>query len=209
LVGSVRLGRKRDLPDQVEGESSLLGNPPGPFPRALLAVCAIGLVAGFWVAPLASQAVADPCGEAMRTRNYLTVEMEPTVRVAGVDGCGRLAIEWSPFGIAVTPDGHVRYRLDLYLTGLDRPGRSGPEVSYVAWAVSSDLSQVHRIGVVEGGRISGSVSMNQYLVVVTAEEDPNTEAMTGRIVIRGRSPTGWMEPFQHHDPYNTGMPVRR
>lgn len=153
----------------------------------------------------------DPCSEAMQGRNYLTVELDPTGRLPGVEGCGRLAIEWSPFGIAVTLDGHVRYRIDLYLRGLDRRRRSddGDPPTYVAWAASPDLQEVHRLGVVENGRVTGSVWLNQYLVVVTAEPAGDVEEMAGPILIRGRSPTGWIEPFQHHDPFGTGMPVRR
>lgn len=174
--------------------------------RRLLAATATVLAIA---APLSAQATPDPCSEAQLSRNYVTVEMEPTGRIPGVEGCGRLAIEWSPFGIAVTPDGHVRYRIDLYLRGLDRPPRDGNPVTYIAWAVTPDLDQVQRIGIVEDGRTRGSVWFNQYLVVVTAEDTPDVQSMGSRIVIRGPSPTGWMEPFQHHDPYNTGMPVRR
>lgn len=189
-----------------EGRGVTFRSGSGGGRAGLLALVAAAAVLA--AAPLAAQD-PDPCSRAALGRNYLTVEMEPTVRMPGVDGCGRLAIEWSPFGIAVTPDGHVRYRLDLFVSGLDRPQRSGVPVTYVAWAVSPDLDEIHRIGVVENGRAQGSVWLNQYLLVVTAEEDPDVETMTGRIVIRGRSPTGWMEPFVHHDPYNTGMPVRR
>jgi hypothetical protein len=154
---------------------------------------------------------ADPCVDPRSRRNYLTVELDPTGRLPGVAGCGRLAVEWSPFGIALSRDGHVRYRIDLHLTGLDRHARQedGDGPVFIAWALSPDLSQVHRIGVVEGGRVTGSVWLNQYLVAVTAEPGADVETMAGPIVIRGRSPTGWIEPFQHHDPHGTGMPVRR
>jgi hypothetical protein len=203
-------GRIRDRPTDTlpPVQSHLLAEGWSPVRTLVPSLGIAALAAVVSAAPLLAQPSPDPCAETPSRRDYLTVEMEPTGRVPGVGGCARLAVEWSPFGIAVTPDGHVRYRIELFLRGLDRRRVSEEPAAYVAWAVSSDLEEVYRIGILEDGYTRGSVWLNQYLVVVTAEADPETEGMNGPIVARGRSPTGWIEPFQHHDPYNTGMPVR-
>lgn len=150
---------------------------------------------------------SDRCPWPRARRDYSLIEMRPIGQVRAGDACGRAIVAWSPFGVATTREGHVIYDIELFLPGLEGR-RTGPEQTYIAWALSRDLQESHRIGVVTGGRVRGQVWFNQYLIVVTAESDPQTTRRTGPIVLRGRSPTGWLEPFHHHSIDGTGMPSR-
>jgi hypothetical protein len=54
-------------------------------------------------------------------------------------GHARLVFAASPFGIAVTADGHASYDVQLTLSGLPAPDSLGMYSAYVVWAVTPDL----------------------------------------------------------------------
>ncbi len=45
----------------------------------------------------------------------------PTARARAASGEGRLRLAWSPFGVAVTTDGHLIYSLEVSVQGLPGP----------------------------------------------------------------------------------------
>jgi FtsP/CotA-like multicopper oxidase with cupredoxin domain len=95
----------------------------------------------------------------------------------------------SPFGLAVTRDGAPVVELVVGLEGL--PEKAG---HYVAWAAGPMLVPLQRLGVVRNGENAlGAVSLEKFIVFVTAERDTGP-AVLGPIVLRGMSPSSALQP---------------
>ena len=129
-----------------------------------------------------------------------------TAKAPDAKGAARLGYAASPFGGAVTPDGHARYDVQFDVSGLPEPSTVGAFSSYVAWAASSDLSQWVRLGVVKHGRSTvGQVELNKFLLVVTAEANETPATHAGPTVLHGTSPSSWLQNFLTH-PLFRGVP---
>ena len=99
------------------------------------------------------------------------------------------------FDVAVDADGHLLQDLRVTVGGLPDPATLGPYSSYVAWATTPALDPVARLGRVSNGRnTTGRVAFNKFLLLVTAEASPPGERWRGKIVLRGNSPSGLMQP---------------
>ena len=113
----------------------------------------------------------------------------------GASGYVALTPPPSPFGTAVTVDGHHRFDLTVQLAGLPDPAALGDYTGYVAWATTPLLRPIVNLGSVANGRTTvGPVDLDKFLVIVTAESDPDAPAWEGRIVLRGTSAGMRMEP---------------
>ena len=101
----------------------------------------------------------------------------------------------SPFGAAVTVDGHHRFDLTMHADGLPDPSALGDYSGYVAWATTPRLRPILNLGPVANGATAvGPIDLDKFLVLVTAESDPAAPAWNGRIVLRGTSAGMRMEP---------------
>ncbi len=121
-------------------------------------------------------------------------------------GSARLVSAPSPFGIAVSPDGHARYDVVVKIAGLPAPASLGAYHTYVAWAVTPDLKDWTRLGVVANGASTvGVAQYNKFLLVVTAEAGPEPMTRGGPTVLHGTSPSGWLQSFLSH-PLFRGVP---
>jgi hypothetical protein len=128
-----------------------------------------------------------------------------TVKSPGAEGSARLVFADSPFGIAVTADGHASYDVQIAAKGLPDPSTLGPYAVYVAWATSTDLSRWDRLGVVRNGdNTVGHAQLNKFLLVIAAESSA-TSAHAGPTVLHGTSPSGWLQSFLSH-PLFRGIP---
>jgi hypothetical protein len=135
------------------------------------------------------------------------IELQPTALAPGAQAVVRLAPARSPFGLALTPDGHVIFDVELTASGLPSPSSFGPYTQYVAWAVTSDLATTERLGVAGAGRtVSGQVAFNKFLIVVTAESAAVGDKWQGPIILRGFSPSALLENFSGKTMFNGGMP---
>jgi hypothetical protein len=129
-----------------------------------------------------------------------------TTKAPDAKGSARLVYATSPFGVAVTQDGHASYDVQLDVAGLPDPASLGGFKKYVAWAASTDLTQWARLGAVSNGRSTvGHVEMNKFLLVVTAESTETTTTHAGPTVLHGTSPSGWLQNFLTH-PLFRGIP---
>ena len=129
-----------------------------------------------------------------------------TATAPGAHGEARLVYAASPFGIAVTADGRSRYDIRVTADGLPAPSTLGAYTSYVAYAASTDLTEWHRLGVISNGTSTvGPVSLNKFLVVITAEADSSSTAHGGPTILHGTSPSGWLQSFLSH-PLFRGIP---
>ena len=121
-------------------------------------------------------------------------------------GSARLVFDESPFGVAVTADGHARYDAQITASGLPAPSSLGAYHAYVAWAVSSDLSRWQRLGVVTNGKSTvGTVAMNKFLLVIAAERDSAVATHGGPSILHGSSPSTFLQSFQAHTAFFHGV----
>jgi hypothetical protein len=129
-----------------------------------------------------------------------------TATAPAAKGNARLVFAPSPFGVAVTADGHASYDVQIDASGLPDPATLGTFTTYVAWAATTDLSSWVRLGVVKNGRSTvGQVEFNKFLLVVTAEPSETPATHVGPTVLHGTSPSGWLQNFLTH-PLFRGIP---
>ena len=166
-------------------------------------IAAVFLLLGSWWL-FDAAAGAEPVTPPAAGPDIYSFKLSPTVRAPGAVGAGELKLAWSPFGIAVSADGHVVYDMEITIEGLLDPTRAGPSYAYVAWIASPNLDRTERLGVVgEAGRVNVRIaSWNKFLVLVTLERDANAERRSGPVMLRGRSPSGFMASFQSHELFN-------
>lgn len=132
--------------------------------------------------------------------DYYTIPLVRTGRAPGAGGVAEVRFVDSPFGVAVTGEGHYVYEIHLRASGLRRvPGRT-----YAAWLTTPDLDEVTRLGPLdENLEVRGLVTWNKYLVVVTAETEEPGETWAGAIVLRGLSLSGMLESMAGHGPLDS------
>jgi hypothetical protein len=119
-----------------------------------------------------------------------------TPKAPAANGHGRLVYADSPFGVALTKDGHTVYDIQITAAALPAPSSLGAYSTYVAWAATSDLTQWTRLGsVVNGNSIVGPVDLNKFLLVVTAESDSTSATHAGPTVLHGISPSALLQKF--------------
>jgi len=127
------------------------------------------------------------------------IQLHNTPKTPNARGTARLVFAESPFGVAVTADGHASYDVQLNLSGLPEPSALGPYKAYVAWGVTTDLKQWRRLGPVGNGEsTAGTVDFNKFLLVVAAEPDSAATKHAGAVALSGTSPSGWLQTFLSH-----------
>jgi hypothetical protein len=130
-----------------------------------------------------------------------------TPKTPAAQGHARLVFAASPFGIAVTADGHVSYDVQIDARDLPDPRSLGEFSQFVAWQVATDLSKWTRLGTVSNGRSTvGHAELNKFLLVITAEPAlPANAPHSGPTVLHGTSPSGWLQNMLTH-PMFRGVP---
>lgn len=150
-------------------------------------------------------APGDTAGTSPRSpganRDLYCPRLLPTPAAKGGRAVAQLAPAASPFGVPLTPEGRVRYRVSMRLRGLPDPSSLGEYDSYVAWAAAPTLRPVIRLGRVpaEGTARLGTVDLNKFLILVSAERRGDAQRRQGPIVLRAQSPSMRMQP--HDLPY--------
>jgi hypothetical protein len=149
-----------------------------------------------------------------------SIALEPTSDARGASGVAVLRRSPSPFGMSLTPDGHLRYDIELHVSGLPAdPHVYDGATAYVAWATVPDLSLARRLGpVAADGSTPGEVDWNKFIVLVTAERagaGPGAQQgakgaaaprWSGTILLKGVSPSTWMQRYGSHILNNGGNP---
>jgi hypothetical protein len=142
---------------------------------------------------------------AAATEGPYDVALFNTPKAPDAKGGARLVFAQSPFGVAVTADGHASYDVQLDLSGLPAAASLGPYTAYVAWETTTDLSKWIRLGVVANGKTTvGRAELDKFLLVIAAESSA-TSAHAGPTVLHGNSPSGWLQSFLSH-PLFRGIP---
>jgi hypothetical protein len=122
-----------------------------------------------------------------------------TPKAPRASGSARLVFAQSPFGISVTADGRAQYDVQVAVSGLPSPSSLGAFRAYVAWAATPDLQRWDRLGPIANGTTTvGHVTLNKFLLVITAEPDSAPRSHAGPTVLHGTSPSGWLQSFLNH-----------
>jgi len=159
--------------------------------RVLLVLGALGVTPSMAHAQRPCDVPAAPHGP---SRDLYCIELIPVPDVAAA---GRIELAYlpNPFTIAALPDGRLQYRPVVHLTRLPPPGSLGPFTRYVAWLSPPTMDSVVRLGTVtEGSTRLPPIDLEKFVVLITAEPSSNATEPTGRIVLRGQSPSTRLQP---------------
>jgi hypothetical protein len=142
---------------------------------------------------------------ALRPAMY-KIPLDATTTGRGASGTATLSRPASPFSMLVTRDGHIIYDVVVAVQGLPAPDNFNGATTYVAWATVPDLSQAVSLGALASdGTTHGQVAWNKFIVLVTAERAAGAK-WAGPILLKGSSPSTWMQRFQSHVTGNGGNP---
>jgi suppressor of ftsI len=154
----------------------------------------VGLTAG----PTAAQGrPCDPPTPLGPSHDLYCIELVPAPGITGVSGRIELAHPSGLFTVAVTADGRSRYIPIVALQGLPPApslGRSASAV-YLAWAAPPQMDPVIKLGEVRNGSVAlRAVDLEKFVVLITAERDRRAREPSGRLVLRGQSPSTRLFP---------------
>ena len=135
------------------------------------------------------------------------IALQPTSVGSGASGVAMLALAPSPFGITLTADGHFLYDVHLTADGLAKPSSLGPYTTYVAWVATENLDPVRRLGVVHDGQsITGQIDYDKFILLISAERTANGAHWQGPVVLRGFSPSMYLDNFSGKEMFLGGVP---
>ncbi|HUF69748.1 MAG TPA: multicopper oxidase family protein [Longimicrobiales bacterium] len=122
------------------------------------------------------------------------IELHATAMGGSARGVVELRRVPSPFGVAVSADGHHLSDHVIRIEGLPPVSSLGPYTTYIAWATPLELDPVIKLGeVTDGSRALGAIEFNKYMIFVSAEPSTDVSERTGPLILRGRSPSSRME----------------
>ena len=139
--------------------------------------------------PLRSGATLTP------SRDLYCVFLTARPGLEGMSGRLELRPPHSPFGVAVNAAGNHLYDGILTLDGLPDPATLGDYDHIVAWLATPLFDTVVNLGPVGNGtRSIGEISLNKFMILVTAEPRTDAPEWEGRLLLRATSPSARMSP---------------
>ena len=152
--------------------------------------CRILLLLAFTAAPAAAlQRPCDPPTPLGPSHDLYCIELVPAPGIMGVSGRVELAYPPGPFTVAVTADGRPRFIPVVSLQGLPA------SATYVAWAAPPLMDPVLKLGEVQNGSTTlRAVDLEKFVVLITAERDRRAREPSGRVILRGQSPSTRLFP---------------
>ena len=175
-------------------------------PAAAIAVGVAVTVVGSGLdaqAPSDTYATTSPCDDTpppagatlTPSRDLYCVFLTARPGLEGMSGRLELRTPHSPFGVAVNAAGNHLYDGILTLDGLPDPATLGDYDHIVAWLATPLFDTVVNLGPVSNGtRSIGEVSLNKFMILVTAEPRPDAPEWEGRLLLRATSPSARMSP---------------
>jgi FtsP/CotA-like multicopper oxidase with cupredoxin domain len=150
---------------------------------------------------VAVQEDATPCRESTAvqlqvSRDLYCIELTAVPALARVSASFELNRFPSPFGANVTRDGALVYAPVLRAQGLPEPGAfaEGARV-WVAWLTTPLLQPTRKLGTVGNGENAlPRIDWSKFLILVTAELSPAVTEPSGRVALRGFSPSSRLQP---------------
>ena len=156
--------------------------------------------AGSQPAPLVASSPCDgtppPPGATLTpSRDLYCIFLASRPGLQDMSGHLELRTPHTPFGVAVNPAGNHLYEGILTLEGLPDPATLGDYNHIVAWLATPLFDQIVSLGpVTNGTRSVGEVSLNKFLILVTAEARADAPEWGGRLLLRATSPSARMSP---------------
>ena len=145
------------------------------------------MIAGVLAAFALACTTPGPVERPESSLNCLTLFPTPDLAASGSIALQPVA---SPFGIAATVDGRPRYHLVADIAGLPDPQSLGAYSAYVAWGYTLGLDSAVKLGAVRNGRVDlGELDYVQFRILITAERSSDVRSRSGRLVLRGTSPS--------------------
>jgi len=118
------------------------------------------------------------------------IELVAAPGIKGVSGRVELANSPGPFTVSVTADGHARFVPIATVSGLPRTPHHAPRTVYVAWATTPQMDSWLNLGVVRNGRVTlRPIEFDKFNILISAERSARVREPTGRIILRGQSPS--------------------
>src|SRR2546426_52840 len=145
----------------------------------------------------AQQRPCDPPTPLGPSHDLYCIELVAAPGIAGVSGRVELAHDALPISVAVTPDGRPRYIPIVSLEGLPLASSmvKSPSAAYIAWAAPPLMDPVIKLGAVRDGSVAlRAIDLEKLVVLITAERDPRAREPSGRMVLRGQSPSTRLFP---------------
>jgi suppressor of ftsI len=156
---------------------------------------ALILAAGFNQTALAQRPCETPRDSLGPSRDLYCLELSAPPGTPGATGVVELGWVVGPFTIPVSPDGRLRYAATTVLAGLPAPASLGPYSTFVAWVATPVMHPVTRLGPVSNGRTRlPAIDLDKFVVLVTAEPSADVVEPSGRLVLRGASPSTRLQP---------------
>jgi FtsP/CotA-like multicopper oxidase with cupredoxin domain len=182
------------MPEREQAVTNMLPRRTAPRVHLRLLLASAGLIGLSILAAGARRSPGSMCilpqapGDSVGITTYCA-ELIPVPELRTVHGVLELTPAAGPL-VAVTVDGHARYEISVRIDGLPEPSSLGPYSAFVAWVTDLSTSNLRRLGRVGNGESTlGIVGRNQFRILVTAESNPDAESRSGRIVLRGTSPS--------------------
>ena len=123
------------------------------------------------------------------------MDLVATPGLAGVEATAELGRVPTAFGVRVTVDGQHEYDVTLTVSGLPDPQSLGDYSTFVAWVTTPLLYPMTKLGEVANGTTQLSpISLNKFLLLVSAEASGDVTERSGRLVLRGFSPSTRKQP---------------
>ena len=143
---------------------------------------------------------AGPCDESppgalAPSADLYCLRLVASPGIEGAIGSVELRRRPGPFSVSVSDGGHHVYELGFLLKGLPDPASLGDYTTFVAWAATPLLYPIVKLGEVQNGSFDlGPIAFDKFLILVSAERSADGEERTGRLVLRGQSPSTRMKP---------------
>ena len=148
--------------------------------------------------PLSAAAQQRPCDDPSPlgpSRDLYCIELVPAPGITGISGRVELGHIPGPFTVAVRPDGRPRFQLILSVAGLPSPASLGRYRTYVAWVTPPTMDSMVSHGAIRNGRTTlGTVDLEKFTFLVTAEQSSRVKEPSRRVVLRGQSPATRLFP---------------
>ena len=163
--------------------------------RLLLRAAPTLLAAALAAAPLRAQRPCSAPDSLGPSRDLYCIELIAAPGIDGVTGRVELGQVAGPFTLAVTADGRLRYQPILSADGLPTPSSLGAYRTYVAWAALPSMSRVIRLGEIGNGRTTlPTIDLEKFVILITAERRAGVKEPSGRMILRGQSPSTRLFP---------------
>ena len=136
-----------------------------------------------------------PGATLLPSRDLYCLFLTPRYGLEYMSGHLELRTPHTPFGVAVNAAGHHLYEGILTLGGLPEPSALGDFDHIVAWLASPIFDTIIPLGpVANGTRSIGEITLNKFMIIITAEERPDAPEWEGRLLLRASSPSSRMSP---------------